>query len=136
MCIRPPQALQKLESFCQNKLWISKLLTIMFLSMFDVHCWKFNNICNTWKINKKLNILMWFTCLKDYIIYFILLLKFLDCALQKNYVQNQDFVTLLSISVSKIFNPLYFGWGCMPRYSRKVFVLLIFWVNKDGLGFL
>ena len=29
-----------------------KLLIIMFIRMFDVQCWKSNNICNTWKIKK------------------------------------------------------------------------------------
>ena len=35
----------------QNCFYI-KLLIIMFIRMFDVQYWKYNNICNTWKIKK------------------------------------------------------------------------------------
>ena len=45
--------------FLQNCFYI-KLLIIMFIRMCDAQYWKISNICNTWKINEKLKILM--TC--------------------------------------------------------------------------
>ena len=59
MYIRPLQVWYGFEYFLQNCSYI-KLLISMFIRMCDVQYWKTNNICNTWKIKKKLKILM--TC--------------------------------------------------------------------------
>ena len=61
MYIRSLQVWHGLKSFflLQNCFYI-KLLIIMFIRICDLQYWKINNICNTWKIKKKLKNLM--TC--------------------------------------------------------------------------
>ena len=101
--------------FFQNKLHISKLLTIIFISMFDMQYWNSIDVCNTWKIKEKLKILVWFNIVD--LLHFSS--KFPDPPKIRNMkipLQYENFLTLPSISFSKILNPLSFcrEERCMP----------------------
>ena len=59
-CMPGQHRFSKNWNLFQNKLHISKLLTIIFIRMFDMQYWNSIDVCNTWKIEEKLKILVWF----------------------------------------------------------------------------
>ena len=60
MYIKSLQVWHGLESLFWKNYFYIKLLIVMCIWVCDVQYWKSNNICNTWKIKEKLQILM--TC--------------------------------------------------------------------------
>ena len=79
----------------------------------DMQYWKWNNICNTWKIKENLNILVWFTCFDRFIfIYFI----FPTLSPRSSWASSVDFFLKFSL-----LPPYYIGReGACHKTSQNV----------------
>ena len=79
----------------------------------DMQYWKWNNICNTWKIKENLNILVWFTCFDRFIfIYFI----FPTLSPRSSWASSVDFFLKFSF-----LPPYYIGReGACHKTSQNV----------------
>ena len=99
--------------FFQSKLHIFKLLIVLFIFLFDMQYWKWNKICNNWKIKENLNIFVWFTCFYRFIfIYFI----FPTLSPRSSWASSVDFFLKFSL-----LPPYYIGReGACHKTSQNV----------------